>query len=73
MSPTEFLAARERLGLSQVEVARFLGKGDRIIRRYEHGQTPVPRETAMLLRLMLKMHLTPAMVTGMTEAAPDRS
>lgn len=62
MSPTDFLAARERLGLSQVEVARFLGKGERIIRRYEHGQTPVPRETSMLLRLMLALKLTPEKV-----------
>lgn len=62
MTPAAFLAARERLGLSQAEVARFLGKGERIIRRYEHGQTPVPHETSVLLRLMLAMKLTPEKV-----------
>ncbi len=62
MTPQAFTEALGRLSLSQVEAARFLGKGDRIIRRYQKGETPVPYETAMLLRLMLALKLTPEKV-----------
>lgn len=63
MTPEAFTDALNRLGLSQAEAARFLGKRtDRMINRYKKGLTPVPYETEMLLRLMLGMKLTPAIV-----------
>jgi DNA-binding transcriptional regulator YiaG len=62
LSPTSFTEALARLGLSQVEAARFFGLTTRIVRMYQRGDSPVPQPLSMLLRLMLAMKLTPAKV-----------
>lgn len=62
MTPTQFRKALERLGLSQVAAARFLGIGDRTSRRWASGDVEVPRAVAILLRLMISHSISPAEV-----------
>lgn len=52
MTPTQFRAALDRLGLSQAGFARALGEHERTIRRWSAGDTRVPNAVAILLRLM---------------------
>lgn len=42
MTPIEFRARREALGLSQVECARLLDVAQATISRWEHGQSRIP-------------------------------
>ena len=47
-NPTAVFELRERLGLTQSEVAKFLGVSPRSVRKYEHGETPVKGSIARL-------------------------
>lgn len=58
MSPAEFRAAIETLGLSQVAAGRFLG-GAQKGQRYATGATPVPKPVALLLAIMITLGLKP--------------
>lgn len=51
MTPDEFRTALERLGLTQIGAARFLGLDERTLRRYATGEKPVPRTVEMILRI----------------------
>jgi hypothetical protein len=52
MTAKEFRATLASLGLSKVETAGLLGMGDRQLRNYANGYTPVPEPVAILLRLV---------------------
>jgi DNA-binding transcriptional regulator YiaG len=52
MTPKEFVKARQRLCLTQVEMAAFLDCTERSVRRYSTGEAAVPAAVALLLRLM---------------------
>lgn len=55
MTPAELIAARKRLGMSQIQLARELGmKADRQIRRMEKGQSPIHKRTEIAVRDLLK-------------------
>jgi transcriptional regulator with XRE-family HTH domain len=43
MTRAQFKAARERLGLTQAELADILGKAMSTISRYETGDIPIPK------------------------------
>lgn len=54
MTPAQFRAALDRLGLSQVGAAKLFGYSDgRVVRRYISGERAVPAPLAILLRLMI--------------------
>jgi DNA-binding transcriptional regulator YiaG len=55
MTPLELKAARKTLGLTQGELARALGmSGDRIVRRWESGERPVPGPVARMVRVFIE-------------------
>lgn len=62
MTAEEYRDAIKRLGLSQTAAGEFLGVNPVTSRRRATGAVKVPPECAMLLRLMLKLKLTPAKV-----------
>ncbi len=51
MSGLELRFLRKRLGLSQAEVARFGGKTEQAVAKWEKGQSPVPTAEARLVKL----------------------
>lgn len=56
MTPEEFKAARERLCLSQADLAAEWGMGEhggRSIRRWESGERPLNPVAAYCIKLML--------------------
>lgn len=56
-----------RLGMSQVGLAGFLGYDDSMVRRWIADKHPVPIPVEMLLRVMVKHHLTPTKVIALTK------
>jgi DNA-binding transcriptional regulator YiaG/predicted DNA-binding transcriptional regulator AlpA len=62
MEAEEFERARLALALTQTEMARLLGIGQRAIRRWEAGTDEVPINISALLRLMIKDKLSAAEV-----------
>lgn len=54
MDEKEFRTALAALGMNQVEFAEFIGLDGRTVRRYALGETPVPRGTALLIKLLIK-------------------
>ncbi len=58
MTPSEYRASIARLGLSQVAAGEFLGVATRTSWGYANGE-PIPRATAMLLRLMVARGIAP--------------
>ena len=59
MNGDELQEAIDRLGMSQVGAARFLGHNDSTVRRWIAGKFPIPHTVAMLLRVMVRYRLTP--------------
>ena len=59
MTPTQYKAAIAKLGLSQERAGDWLGIGRRTSQGYALGEYPVPEPTAKLLRLVVKLGLTP--------------
>ncbi len=59
MTPTQYAAAIARLGLSQRAAGRFLGIDERQSRRWIAGQARIQRASDKLLRLMIKLKLSP--------------
>jgi len=56
MTPEALRATRLRLGLSQLELAKALGmapSGDRTVRRWESGRTPISLRTAVAVKALL--------------------
>ena len=58
MNGDEYQKAIERLDLTKVEAARFLGVDDTTSRRWIAG-SPIPRAVVILLRLMIRYRLSP--------------
>lgn len=59
MTPTQYKAAIKALGLSQEEAGVWLGKSKRMGQSYATGEYPVPETAAKLLRLCVKLKLSP--------------
>jgi DNA-binding transcriptional regulator YiaG len=60
MSPDEYRAAIERLGLSQVAAARLLGVDARTSRRWASGERDIPPPAARFLRYLIAARKTGA-------------
>ena len=52
MTSKELRAVRAALGLTGVQLATVLGVDARTYRRYELAETPIPKITALALRLL---------------------
>ena len=53
MTPEQIKQARQKLGISQVAMAKEMGILPRKIERWESGTSPISGEGAMLLRLLV--------------------
>ena len=58
MTTTQYRTALERLGLTQDKAAQFLDVSLRTSHGYANG-SPIPEVTAKLLRLMVRLDLSP--------------
>jgi DNA-binding transcriptional regulator YiaG len=58
MTPTQFRAALDRLGLSQVRAATIFGVTDRASRSWALGENKIPHAVAVLLRLLVTGKIT---------------
>lgn len=58
MTPAEYRAALNALGLSQGRAALLFGVDPRTSRRWALGEAAVPRMVALVLRLMLRHGVT---------------
>ena len=52
MDKDQFRRKRKRLGLTQTELAKRLGKSRPTIARYESGELPVPKAIEMALKVI---------------------
>ncbi len=59
MTPKQYADAIQRLGLSQVAAGKFLGVEPRQSRRWIAGDNAIPESVAKLLRLMIRLKLSP--------------
>lgn len=59
MTANQYRAALTALSLTQAGAAKFLGISIRSAHGYAHGE-PIPEPIAKLLRLMVRLNLTPA-------------
>lgn len=59
MTPKQYQAAIDRLGLSQLGAARLFGADGRTSRRWASGERAVPETIAILLRLLLAGKIIP--------------
>lgn len=59
MTPNQYRAALEKLGLSQRGAAIFLGVDERTSRRWIAGDASIPKSVELILRLMVKLNLKP--------------
>ncbi len=59
MTPKQFADAIERLGLSQRGAGKFLGVDERTSRKWIAGDARIPEAVAKLLRLMIRLKVTP--------------
>jgi hypothetical protein len=59
VTPNQYKSAIDRLGLSQVGAARFLGVDDRTSRRWISGERDVPEPVSRFLRYLIAAKVTP--------------
>jgi len=59
MTPKQYAAAIEALGLSQRAAGAFLGVDERTSRRWVLGESAIPESVSKLLRLMVRLKLKP--------------
>ena len=59
MDQNEYRDAIAKLGLTQVEAARFLGVSERTGRRMAADSASIPHAIAIALSLMIKFDITP--------------
>lgn len=64
MTPTQFQAAIDRLGLSQVAAAKLVKANPRTARKWASGASGVPECVAILLRLLVAGKITVADIEG---------
>ena len=62
MTPERYAQVIEKLGLSQVKTAEFLGYDPRTSRRWISGDLAIPKVVAMLLELMVRAKVKPEKV-----------
>jgi hypothetical protein len=62
MTPKQYVDAIDRLGLSQRAAGAFLGVDERQSRRWVAGDSAIPESVAKLLRLMVRLNLSPSEV-----------
>ncbi len=67
--PDEIKSMRERMGLSQAELAALLHVNPKIPSRWEHGVTPQPSTLAMLSRLHDDFHQRPRLFARLKREA----
>lgn len=67
MSGTEYRKLLTRLGLNISESGSFLQIDRRTSSRRANGDIGIGFETAALLRLMVKLHITPSQVTRIVD------
>lgn len=67
MSGNEYRKLLEALGLNVQESAAFLRIHRSVVYRRIQGDVGVDFETAALLRLMVKLHITPAQVAKIVD------
>ena len=60
MTPEQYVAAVERLGMTIAGAAPFLDINESTSYRYADGRQPVPAAIAMLLTIMTKERIAPA-------------
>jgi putative transcriptional regulator len=60
VSPDEFRRLRQRLGLTQEQVAQRLGVTLGAVSRWEHGQRRISEPAARLLQLLVDLETKPA-------------
>jgi DNA-binding transcriptional regulator YiaG len=58
-SSSEFETLLHLLGLSQSACGRYLGVSGRTVRRYIHGERPIPAASVLLLRALLAHRVVP--------------
>lgn len=58
MTKTQFNAALDATGFSQLAFAATIKVNDRTVRRWASGESEVPTAIAMLLNLMIKTNTT---------------
>ena len=59
MLSDEFKKLGNDWGLTQSLMAKFLGVEERTVRRFASGESAIPQQTAILLRLLKRMKRTP--------------
>jgi hypothetical protein len=59
MTPTQYKAAIKALGLSQEASGEWLGLSKRMGQGYSTGEYAIPEPVAKLLRLCIKLRLSP--------------
>lgn len=59
MTPKQYAEAIDRLGLSQRAAGKFLGVDERTSRKWIAGGARIPESVALLLRLMIRLKLSP--------------
>lgn len=59
MTPDQYKAALKKLKLSHHQAAAWLGIAHRTSQRYALGEGPIPLATAKLLRLCIRLNLSP--------------
>ena len=59
MTPKQYAAAIERLGLSQRGAGKFLGIDERTSRKWIAGHARIPVAVGKLLRLMIRLKIDP--------------
>lgn len=60
MTALQYRDALKRLGLSQRAAGAFLGVNERTSRSWALDEAPVPESVAKLLRIMIKLKLSPS-------------
>jgi hypothetical protein len=67
MTGDDYRHAIDHLGMTQVGSARFFGVNDKTPRRWISGEHPIPCAVSMLLRVMVRHHLTPHHVLALED------
>ncbi len=71
MTPAALDALMERLGLSQIELARLLDVSDRAVRYWQEGERPIPRAVELLLLAMQHKDISPRTLARWREKMED--
>jgi DNA-binding transcriptional regulator YiaG len=58
VTPKQFNAALDSVGLSQVAAAKMFNANDRTVRRWALGERGIPPTVCILLRLLLSHKIT---------------